>query len=91
MVCNGQGPSPGATFGGSGQPTNDTPGEGGGGCSDVNDQHCVDQCVTKAINNQSRPDYDGVNGFPRRNSGQNCQKWADNTFQHCVQQCAGKP
>jgi len=90
MVCGGQDRTGGALAGASGQPSNDTAMERGGGCSIVNDQQCVDQCVTKAINKSNRPDYDLVNGWPKRNKGQNCQKWADDTLQSCVQQCAGK-
>jgi RHS repeat-associated protein len=97
MVCGGQdvtAPSlSGALSGGPGKPSNDTAMERGGGCSVVNDQGCVDRCVIKTINNPSRPNYDLVNGSGltgRRNDGQNCQKWADDTLQGCVQQCEGK-
>ena len=90
MVCGGQDRTGGALAGAPGQPSNDTAMERGGGCSDVNDQQCVDQCVTKAIKDPNRPNYDLVNGWPNRNKGRNCQKWADDTLQRCVQQCVGK-
>lgn len=88
-ICNGQDRS-GGPFGDPGQPSDDTAGERGGGCSDVNDQLCVDQCVTKVINDRNRPGYDLLNGWPNRNKGKNCQKWTDTTLQNCVQQCIGK-
>ena len=85
-VCGGQDQT-GNWHGGPGKPTNDKPMERGGGCSVVNDQQCVDQCVTKAFENPNRPNYDLFN---RKKKGENCQKWADDTLQSCVQQCIGK-
>jgi hypothetical protein len=50
----------------------------------------VDRCVIKAIEDKDRPDYDLINGWPKRNKGQNCQKWADHTIESCVRQCEGQ-
>lgn len=86
MVCGGQDRTGGALSGLPGKPSDDVAGEGGGGCFPVNDQECVDLCVEKAIQDPTRPNYDLLN---RKKKGKNCQKWADETLQGCIQECAG--
>jgi hypothetical protein len=85
-ICNGQDRSGDAGWfdkGSSGTPSNDTWKERGGSCNKTSDKQCIDQCVTKALNDP-RPQYNIRNA-----SGSNCQKWADDVLNKCKKQCGG--
>ncbi len=52
-------------------------------CVKTDGRPCMDNCLTNAIRDTSRPRY-GLFG-----PGTNCQEWADGTYLRCTKQCKG--
>jgi RHS repeat-associated protein len=80
--CGGQDRS-GGPFGSPGKPSDDKFNQNS--CQKKDDRKCMDDCIRAAIANQNRPIYNLFN----LGGGVNCQKWANDTYSNCVQQCQG--
>jgi hypothetical protein len=58
-------------------------------CEKVRDKdNCVESCLLLFLNSKDRPYYDVSYGFLTNGSGMNCQQWAAETYNYCVQGCA---
>jgi len=77
-VCGGQQSDNGKPYGG-GKPSNDHFDKNR--CEEKDNRPCIDQCVTEAIQNPSRPPC-GLLG-----PGTNCQEWSNDVYTKCAQQC----
>ena len=58
-------------------------------CELINEQSCVDHCVTSRVTSTERPTYALVGGGWRSNM-MNCQQWADGVTYDCARLCLGQ-